>query len=341
MTPPVGGRRDRSRGAAWAAASAAAAAVSVYVVQRGLARRWRSEEETDPSLALPADAVHHLVPVDDGGRIHVVERGRGPAVVLVHGVTLGVAVWAHQLRDLSDGHRVLAVGQRGHGRSVAGTEGYSIERLADDLLAVLESLGVERSVLVGHSLGGMVTQVLALRHAERLAARVAALGLVATSAGPVVLGPGGHHLAGAVARGAGRGLRVSERHGRGVLPQADLAAWAARAAFGSHPRPGDVAVARAMLGAMSPSAMAGLLGPILSFDVHRRLGEIRLPTGVVVGSRDLLTPPPKARQLARLIPGASLTVLPGCGHMVMLERPEALTDLVRAWATEHGSADPG
>jgi pimeloyl-ACP methyl ester carboxylesterase len=301
-----------------------------YLLHRTAIVRWRvTEDEMAASArALPGDLEHHMVDVGDGGRIHVVERGAGPPIVLVHGVTLGVATWAPQLHHLADRHRVLAVGQRGHGRSVAGHDGYSLERLAEDLAEVLEACRVGGAVLVGHSMGGMVSQLLALEHPEAFHRHVAGLALVATAAGPLVPGPGGLTLAGTLALGAGKGLRYAERTGRGLFPVEDLAVWASRAAFGARPDPLDVELTRSMIAAMAPASMAGLLGPLLRFDVSGRVGGIDVPTKVVVGRRDLLTPPRMARALARAIPGAELTEYPGCGHMVMLERPDELDRLL-------------
>lgn len=120
----------------------------------------------------------------------------------------------------------------------------------------------------------------------------------------------------------------AERRGRGLFPSDDLALWASRATFGADPDPADVELTRSMIAAMSPSAVSGLLGPLLTFDVHRQVHAIDLPTQVVVGTRDLLTPPKMARAIVDQIPGAQLTVYPGCGHMVMLERPDQLSDLL-------------
>ena len=352
--PPVNGEGRDGPGAAvpgrrWGpllsvgAAAVGAVGVAAYAAQRRASRRWLTDDAvlTAAGLTLPGDVRHHTVTVDDGGRIHVVERGQGPAVVLVHGVTLGVATWVHQLRRLSERHRVVAIGQRGHGRSSAGEGGYGMERLADDVLAVLEALNLRGAVLVGHSLGGMVAQMLALRHPGRLGERVVALGLVATTPGPVVLGPGGLSLAHLLAAGGGRGLRMGERHGRGVLPQGDLAAWGRGPPSGPiRGRPTWRSPAR-MLEAMSPSAMAELLGPLLSFDVRQQLGTVELPTGVVVGSRDLLTPPAGRAPSGPAAAGATLTVLPGCGHMVMLERPDELGELISAWSAARRPGPPG
>jgi len=90
-----------------------------------------------------------------------------------------------------------------------------------------------------------------------------------------------------------------------------------------------VELTRSMMAAMSPSAFSGLFGPLLAFDVHRQIHAIDLPTHVVVGSRDMGTPPRLARAIVEQIPGAELTVYPGCGHMVMLERADEFCDLLR------------
>jgi pimeloyl-ACP methyl ester carboxylesterase len=276
--------------------------------------------------------------VSDGGRIHVVERGSGTPIVLVHGVTLGVATWAPQLRHLAGHHRVIAVDQRGHGQSLAGEEGYSLERLAVDLFEVLESLEVSGAVLAGHSMGGMVSQVLAVSRPADLGRHVAGLALVATSAGPLVPGPGGSALPRVLSEGARRNLRRAESRGRNLFPTEDLGTWATRLAFGTRPVPADVELTRSMIGAMSPAALSELLGALFEFDISRRIGDIDLPTRVVVGSRDLLTPPRMARVMASRIPGAELTVLPGCGHMVMLERATELNELLHRFSL--AVADP-
>lgn len=331
-------RTRRAEVATAAAATAAVAAGAAYVLARQ-ARRWRAgpEDLESAGLILPADLVHHHLPTTDGGSVHVVERGTGRPLVLVHGVMLGVEIWAPQLRRLSDRHRVLAVGQRGHGSSRAGRGGYSLERLADDLLEVLALLEVTGAVLVGHSMGGMVALLSAIERPEVLRRHVASLVLLATSAGPLVPGPAAALVGAGLAGAAGRGLQRSARRGRTILPGNDVGTWLARASFGAHPGAAEVALTRAALDRMSPAAMAGLLGPLLAYDVHRRIHEVDLPTRVVVGSRDVLTPPHQARAIVRGIPGAELRVLPGCGHMVMLERPDELCRLLEAAAAAPGA----
>jgi len=265
----------------------------------------------------------------------VVEAGRGPAIVLVHGVTLSVGVWARQFRDLSGTHRVVALDLRGHGQSIGGSGGYSFERLADDLVTVLERLEVTGAVVVGHSMGGMVVQLAALRRREALHRHVAGLVLLATDAGPAIPGPVGRPVGVATTRVAWGAARFAERRGKGLsFGSDDLATWATRACFGAHPRATDVELARSISTTVTPRAMAELLGPLLDFDVRAELSEIDFPTLVVVGTRDVITPARRSRDVAARILGARLEVLPGCGHLVMLERPTALDALLEGFSAE-------
>lgn len=305
--------------AAGAIAGAAAAAVGYRHAVRRASARWRGAAGM-PLQTLPDDLIEHFVPVGDGGVLHVVERGSGPPLVLVHGITLGAATWIPELERLADRHRVIAIDQRGHGRSTAGSDGYPLERLADDLLEVLRALDLRRAVLVGHSMGGMVAQLLAVREPLELRRHVDALVLVATSPGPLAPSSAGRILATLLARRFDR----SET----LFPSEELGTVLTRVSFGAEPRPEDVDLACSMISRMSPVTLSALIGPLLAFDLHHRLASIELPTWVVVGTRDALTPPRMARALVRSIKGAELVVLAGCGHMVMLERPDELCDLL-------------
>jgi pimeloyl-ACP methyl ester carboxylesterase len=309
---------------------------AAYVAERALVRRWTADEEelTTAGLAMPSDLAHHFVTTGDGARIHVVEAGTGPPIVLIHGITLAVGVWARQFRDLSRTHRVIAIDLRGHGQSIGGTGGYGFERLADDLIAVFEHREITGAVVVGHSMGGMVLQLAAIRRRSALARHADGIVLLATDAGPTIPGPIGRPMGVATARVAWRAARFAERRGKGVYPGSNLAAWGSRVSFGAQPRPTDIELVRSISTAVSPRAMAELLGPLLQFDVRSELGEIDRPTLVVVGTRDVLTPPRRARLLAANIPGARLEVLPGCGHLVMLERPDDLSELVEGFSAE-------
>ncbi|MBM3985554.1 MAG: alpha/beta hydrolase, partial [Planctomycetes bacterium] len=109
-----------------------------------------------------------------GERFRVLDQGRGPPVLLVHGFPLDHAMWAAQVDALAPGHRVLAPDLRGFGGSVVTPGTVTMGRMADDLAALLDALGVrERLVYVGFSMGGYVGWPFAARHGRRLAGLVA------------------------------------------------------------------------------------------------------------------------------------------------------------------------
>jgi non-heme chloroperoxidase len=311
-------------------------ALAGYVGQRRLSNRWRADEAAMEAAGLVLDdqLLHHQIPVSDGGTIHVVEGGSGPPVVLVHGVTLSVITWARQLAGLSDRHRVIAIDQRGHGPSAAGSDGYTLDRLGEDIVEVLHELDVEAGVLVGHSMGGMATMAAAINSPDRLAEHIGGLVLLDTSSHPLANVPVPPAV---VDRFGARNERILARageRGRPAISGDARLTWSMRMAYGSRPDPAAIELGRTMMAAMSPASLGPLVRAIGSFKLRDRLGAIDLPTRVVVGSRDLLTPPRHARAIADGIPEAQLVVLPGAGHMVMLERPDELNALIDDFSAE-------
>ena len=150
-----------------------------YGVQRLAATRMRRAPDGDARRALEAPGyVDHRLETHDRGTIYVVERGDelDPPIVLSHGVTLSVRTWFHQLEELpKEGFRAIAFDHRGHGRSVLGQEGHSLENLGRDLKTVLEGLDLHGAVLVGHSMGGVAVQSFVTRFPEVAAERVAGI----------------------------------------------------------------------------------------------------------------------------------------------------------------------
>jgi pimeloyl-ACP methyl ester carboxylesterase len=318
--------------ARWVALGVGAAIGVGSVVERQLIRRARARVVPVDEADFVPPVTERTIETDDGGEIHVVERGQGPPIVLVHGITLAASIWGYQLHDLAATHRVIAIDQRGHGWSRPGQEPAGLGRLGTDLLAVLEALDVRQAIVVGHSMGGMVLLRLAADRPEALSERVAGMVLVATSGGPVSRVPYWGVLAPAVARLAGAQMRLSQRVQRGLLPSGDLSYLIARRAFGDRPEPSHVELTRTIIDATSPLVVAELLGDVMSVDVGAALGEVELPALVIVGSKDHLTPPWNAQRLVSVLPQAELLTLPGCGHMVMLERPQELAEALERFA---------
>jgi pimeloyl-ACP methyl ester carboxylesterase len=329
-TRQVKSRRRGRAVALGAGATAVAGALGWALQHRAVSRSSATAEEmTLEGLSLPDDLRHHFVDVEDGGRIHVVERGQGPPLVLLHGIMLSSALWVHQLRDLALHHRVIAIDLRGHGQSLPGSTGSGIPILAADVAAVLEALAVEQAVVVGHSMGGMVALQMALDlpPAERRL-RVAGLVLTSTTAGPFATLPGWTGVARVTGPVTAQALLVGERLGAKALPSRDLRWWLVRLGFGADAPPAQVRFVEAMHRATPSRTLADLIPSVATFDLSSRLGSLDVPVLVVVGSHDRLTAPRLARRLAAALPEAQLVELPRCGHMPMLERRHEFSRLL-------------
>jgi non-heme chloroperoxidase len=307
----------------------AGASGAAYGAQRLAASRVRRRPDPDAGVELVprADDVR-VLDSHDGGTISVLHRGTGPTIVLCHGVTLSVRTWVKQLERLPDlGFSVLAIDSRGHGESRAGESGHSVANLALDLRTVLEQLDVRDAVLVGHSMGGIAVEALASYHPEIIEKRVRGVVLLST-------------LARTVFTDARRLQRLVERHGNllpdfgGLMARRNLGLLLARIGFGRDAQPSHVELVRQMIEACDPETTRESTRALLGLDLVPDIGRIRVPTLVVCGSADLITPPAESRRLAATIPGARLHMLEGGGHMLMLERADEVDRLIVDFARE-------
>lgn len=315
--------RGIARVAGIGAGVAAAASGLAYGAQRAAAARVRRRPDTDASDAFvpQADEVR-VLDSHDGGTISVIRRGSGPTIVLCHGVTLSVRTWVKQIERLPElGFTVLAIDSRGHGDSRAGESGHSVENLATDLRTALEELDVRDAVLVGHSMGGVAVQALAAYHPEVVRDRVRGIVLLSTLSRTPLSGIRALH-------------RLLERHGDrlpdvgGLMGRRNLGLLLARIGFGRDPAPSHVELVRRMIESCDPETTRGATRALLGLDLVPDIGRIRLPTLVICGTADLLTPPAESRRIAAEIPGARLEMIDGGGHMLMLERADELHRLI-------------
>jgi pimeloyl-ACP methyl ester carboxylesterase len=273
------------------------------------------------------------LPSHDGGSIHVVSEGTGAPIVLAHGVLLSVRTWVRQLQALpSEGFRVVAFDSRGHGDSKLGDTGHSIDNIGDDLRTVLEQLDLRDALLVGHSMGGIAVQSFLLRHPEVAAERVKGVVLLSSLARVPLSGPRAAGLrtllekAGELAPDSGR-----------LWAAKNLGFVVARLGFGRHPKPSHVELVRRMLSDCTVDTRRAAPRALLGLDLSARLPEVHIPTLVINGTADMLTPPAEARRMAELIPGARLELVEGGGHMLMLERAELVDRLIADFAREIGA----
>ncbi len=243
----------------------------------------------------------------DGVRLHYAETGRRskPPVLMLQGLGADKHLWDLQRIALLPWYRTIALDNRGAGRSDKPYGAYSLEQMADDAISTLDNAGVEDAHIVGASMGGVIAQLLALKHPER----VRSLTLACTACR--------HHP-------WRRELLASWAETAQVRGMAAMTHEAARWIIG--PRSfrrltpavgwmGPLALSR------PPHAFAGQVAGILSIDdsLAERLHQIRVPTMVMVGNQDILTPRGDSEEIVEMIESAELVVLSGAAHGFMIE----------------------
>lgn len=301
-------------------------------------RRWsRSPDATggDP-LGLPASRERTVTSVD-GTELAVFELGGTdptlPLVVLPHCWTGDHRIWAPVVRRLLPDHRVVLYDQRGHGRSTVGAAGLSVRALADDLAAVLDAVDALDVVVAGHSMGGMTLQAYAIEHPDDAIRRVRHMVLVATAC----------QNATPLARFSSPIDRtLSHSRLTSAMASDRLAAGLVRGVFGKQPSLPQMRATAATFAATDGRVRADMLAVLAAMDLTAGLPSIPLPATILVGSRDTLTPPARARQMNRLLRDSTLEVLPGSGHMLPLEAPDEVAAAIRraTAATPEASPDP-
>jgi pimeloyl-ACP methyl ester carboxylesterase len=291
------------------------------------------------------------VPAADGAPLHVELDGPEDApvtVVLVHGWTLDRRSWEPVARTLADGPapvRVVRPDHRGHGRSAAVEQAtMTIDQLADDLARVVAATAPSGPlVLAGHSMGGMTLMALAERHPD-VVARAAGIALVATASGGLAERPFGlAPPAAAVYRRVQQ--RIAATRGwarREHLCDPRLIAPAMRwLLLGDRPSAQARRITCEMVGACRPLTVSGFQATLETHERDAALAAFaEIPTVVLVGSRDRLTPVRSARRIADALPSAGLTIFPGAGHMLPLERVSGVASRIAALAAGAVAAKP-
>ena len=231
-----------------------------------------------------------------------------PPVILIHGAGSNHLVWPAEIRRLS-GQRVMAVDLPGHGRS-DGKAQQSISAYANHLFEFLADLGLYQAVFVGHSMGGAIALELAVRHPSH----VAGLGLISTGAylgiDPAFL----ENLSNPV-----------------TVPNA-LHNFKNKA-FGPQTRPALVERCMQTLKETRSSILYGDWRACAEFDLREMVTRIEAPAWVIAGSDDQVTPIAYAHFLAGRIPAARLQIIPGAGHMVILEQPALVAQGLQQFLT--------
>ena len=327
------------RTAAWLGLAAGAAGLAALSERRYAARVASDPCAPDLERVEPA---RELVVAADGADLHVEVHGPegAPTAVLVHGWTCTSGFWARQVRALSDELRLVTYDLRGHGRSTGAPESFTTDALGDDLQAVLEATvpAGRRALLVGHSMGAMSIAAWAGRHDAR--ARATAALLLSTGVARLSMDASFVPLPDRWA--VHRGLLQAAVLGSAaplVGPRSLHALGARRLAHAPTASPAIVDLAVRDQRAIAPRARAAWAVVMGDLDLRHEVRSLDVPTTVVVGSLDRLTPPVYAERLAALLPQLTdLVTLDGVGHMTPLEAPDAVAALIRTTVAERVAA---
>lgn len=256
------------------------------------------------------------VTTSDGVRLHYQTWGFAsrPAVLFIQGLGTDKHGWDLQRIALAPFFRIIAFDNRGAGRSDKPDGPYSLERMADDAIEVLDACGVEQAHIVGASMGGVITQLLYARHPHR----VRSMTLACTSCR--------HHpwRRQLLRRWAERGLEVGMSHMSREAARWVIGPRSFRRLFPAFGWLGPLALGR------TPHSFAAQVDAILAADddAAELLSQVRVPTFVIVGNQDILTPRGDSEELAERIPGAELVVISGAAHGLMIEHASTFNALL-------------
>jgi 3-oxoadipate enol-lactonase len=233
--------------------------------------------------------------------------------VLVLGSSLGTTLerWAPELEALQRSHRLVRFDHRGHGDSPSPPTPWEIGELGGDVLALLDSLGLERVSYAGVSLGGMVGIWLAANAPERIERLV----IICSSA----------HLPPAETW-AQRAATVTAAGSVGAVSASVLERWFTPAY--ARAEPDVMSWMDAMLRACPPAGYAGCCGVIERLDLRDQLARIAAPTLVIAAAEDPSTPPAQSQLIADAIAGSRLEVLPHGAHLAAIERADEVSALI-------------
>jgi pimeloyl-ACP methyl ester carboxylesterase len=255
--------------------------------------------------------------------LHVVDQGSGtPALLFLHYWGGSSRTWRHVIAALGPSFRTIAVDQRGWGESEAADSCYALADLADDAQGVIDALGLDRYVLVGHSMGGKAAQLLASRHPPGLA------GLVLVAPSP----PSPLRLP----------LDVRQGMVQAYVDRAHIIATVDQVLTATALAPDDLetVIADSLRGA--PAAKTAWPLAASQEDISDAVTAIAVPTLIISGERDRVDPPAVLiQELLPRIPQATLHRLPGIGHLSPLEAPADLAGLIGTFvhALSHALAD--
>lgn len=253
----------------------------------------------------------------NGTEVYYEQHGEGPPLIMINGWTLSSEYWPPQLiKDLSRNHQVTIFDNRGTGRSDKPDIPYSIDMMADDVNGLMDTIKVQKAHVLGFSMGGMIAQVLALKHPEK----VLSLILCGTLCGGpnAVMNQEAINFIQSVASGLAQ-----------EVPKKELMKQFMGLVFTSSYIQENIEELMKPLEYPTPlHAYQRQAQSILQFDTSERLHEIKVPALVITGEEDVMTPPGNSRDLADRISGAELRLFKDAAHMFLWEVREQATTII-------------
>ena len=244
-------------------------------------------------------------------------------LVLLQGLGLDVLAWGYQIPEFSKKYRVIVFDNRDVGRTTKTNISYTVDTFTEDTYQLLKKLGVEKAHFLGFSMGGLIAQTFALEHPEM----VRSISLCATA-------PSGAGLKGVSWMTCWKEL-VQTMSKESFLTHIFPWIWAPETLWNedftktvleqwvNHPY------------AQPPEAFVRQCKAIEEFHMIERLPGINVPTFIFVGDWDILTPVRYSEFMTSLIPNAELKILPECGHMFLMEKPEEFNKAVLEFLEKH------
>jgi 3-oxoadipate enol-lactonase len=259
-----------------------------------------------------------------GATIHYTVEGAGQqTILLVAGLGTHASEWgAVFVGDLARDHRVVRMDNRGIEQSQTSVPTWTMSDMASDALAVLDAQGIARAHVVGSSMGGMIAQLLAAEHAQR----VGKLVLMSTSFGGRESVPPTEKATALLGPQPGLSIGEQRRLGLRVLTSDTFAEDQAELI--------DMLVSQRERNPTSGPTFRAQYEAIMRSDRSQLVAEIRAPTLVIHGDLDPLVPVDNGRMLSERIPGAQFVLIEGCGHMPHLEKPVETAQLIRSFLAE-------
>ena len=258
----------------------------------------------------------------NGIDLHVTQAGSGQPLLLIHGISVDATFEHFEIEQLANNFHVIAPDLRGHGRSTRPSV-YSLRDHVEDLIALLDSLGVQKTALVGASMGSYIAQALTLAIPERVSKLIL---VVAKAQGP-----------------SSSSARILEKHAEELrdLSHEEKQSWLNARMFAPQTpmevrqRFLDWSASRQNLGlSMTERQLEAANNALIGFDFRDQLPNLDVETLLISGKYDILNPPEEGELIAHLLPHARLQVFENSAHLLSWEEPDRYVNAIRAFLKE-------